>query len=76
MMELFRNELADVTLISVAHRAELQDYHERKLMLHRNASSVEMAPVEEAGRRERFARLLRRSLRPRPSPDPSSPLSR
>jgi putative ATP-binding cassette transporter len=76
MMELFRKELADVTLISVAHRAELEDYHDRKLMLHRNASSVEMAPVEETGRRDRFARLLRRSLRPRPSPDPSSPISR
>lgn len=76
MMELFRNELADVTLISVAHRAELEDYHDRKLMLHRKASGVEMAPVEETGRRERLARLLRRSLRPRPSPDPSSPVAR
>jgi putative ATP-binding cassette transporter len=76
MMELFRNELADVTLISVAHRSELEDYHDRKLMLHRKASGVEMAPSEEIGRRERLARLLRRSLRPRPSPDPSSPVAR
>ena len=76
MMELFRNELAGVTLISVAHRSELEDYHDRKLMLHRKASGVEMAPVEETGRRERLARLLRRSLRPRPSPDPASPVAR
>ncbi len=76
MMELFRNELADVTLISVAHRSELEDYHDRKLMLHRKASGVEMEPVEDTGRRDRLARLLRRSLRPRPSPDPSSPVAR
>ncbi len=76
MMELFRDELAGVTLISVAHRSELEDYHDRKLMLHRKSTGVEMAPVEQTGRRERLARLLRRSLRPRPSPDPSSPVAR
>jgi len=75
MMELFRNELEGVTLISVAHRAELEDYHERKLMLHRKPTGVEMEAVEETGRRARFARLLRRSLRPRPSPDPASSVS-
>ena len=75
MMELFRTELAGVTLISVAHRSELEDYHDRKLMLHRKSTGVEMAAVEQTGRRERLSRLLRRSLRPRPSPDPSSPVS-
>jgi putative ATP-binding cassette transporter len=75
MMELFRSELAGVTLISVAHRSELEDYHDRKLMLHRKSTGVEMAAVEQTGRRERLSRLLRRSLRPRPSPDPSSPVS-
>ena len=34
MMELFRNELGKVTLISVGHRVELEDYHDRKLTLH------------------------------------------
>ena len=75
MMELFRNELAGVTLISVAHRAELEDYHDRKLMLHRQAERGGDGGGEETGRRARFARLLRRSLRPRPSPDPAGSVS-
>ena len=75
MMELFRDELAHVTLISVGHRIELEEYHERKLTLHRHAMRVEMAAEDSNRRSRRFARLLRRSLRPRPSPDPSSPVS-
>ena len=47
MMELFRNELDHVTLISVGHRSELEDYHDRKLMLHRLATRVEMAAAED-----------------------------
>ena len=46
MMELFREELGHVTLISVGHRTELEDYHDRKLTLHRLASRVEMAAGE------------------------------
>ncbi len=74
MMELFRDELAQVTLISVGHRAELEEYHDRRLTLHRIAARVEMAS-DESIQRPRLSRLLRRSLRPRPSPDPSSPVS-
>ena len=97
MMELFRNELEHATLISVGHRVELEEYHERKLTLHppsasgrpgrgrgaarrvaapyRHAARVEMASDEDTQRGRRLSRLLRRSLRPRPSPDPSSPVS-
>lgn len=75
MMELFRNELAHVTLISVGHRVELEDYHDRKLTLHRLATRVEMGAGEMIQRDHRIARLLRRSLRPRPSPDPGSPVA-
>ena len=75
MMELFRDELAHVTLISVGHRVELEDYHDRKLILHRHATRVEMGAGESIQRDRGLARLLRRSLRPRPSPDPSIPLS-
>ena len=46
MMELFRDELGHATLISVGHRSELEDYHERKLTLHRHATRVEMAAGE------------------------------
>ena len=73
MMELFRNELASATLISVGHRTELEDYHERKLTLHRHASRVEMAAGENIRHARGLSRILRRSWRPRPSPNPSSP---
>lgn len=75
MMELFRKELVGATLISVGHRTELEDYHSRKLTLHRNATGVEMEDGADAQRSHRLAGLLRRSLRPRPSPDPSSTVS-
>ena len=44
MMELFRHELADTTVISVGHRPELEQYHTRKLSLRRFA-------VEDTGER-------------------------
>ena len=47
MMELFRKELERATLISVGHRTELEEYHERKLTLHRHAARVEMAAGED-----------------------------
>jgi putative ATP-binding cassette transporter len=75
MMELFREELGHVTLISVGHRVELEDYHDRKLTLHRHATRVQMAAGENIQRGRRLSNLLRRSLRPSPSPDPSSPVS-
>ena len=75
MMELFRDELGHATLISVGHRSELEDYHERKLTLHRHATRVEMAAGENIRHTRRLSGLLRRTLRPRPSPDPSSPVS-
>jgi vitamin B12/bleomycin/antimicrobial peptide transport system ATP-binding/permease protein len=75
MMELFRDELGHVTLISVGHRSELEDYHDRKLMLHRHSTRVEMAAGEDIKHARRLSGLLRRTLRPRPSPDPSSPVS-
>ena len=76
MMELFRDELAHCTLISVAHRPELAEYHTRTLMLIRDQSGVTMAAQEEEKKGNRLSRLLRRSMRPRPSPDWSAPVSR
>jgi putative ATP-binding cassette transporter len=75
MMELFGDELSHATLISVGHRSELEDYHERKLTLHRHATRVEMAGGEDIRPTNRLSGLLRRTLRPRPSPDPSIPVS-
>jgi putative ATP-binding cassette transporter len=74
MVELFCDELTHTTLVSVGHRVELDEYHDRRLTLHRYSARVEMAG-DESIQRGRLSSLLRRSLRPRPSPDPSRPIS-
>ena len=74
MMELFGDELEHATLVSVGHRVELEEYHDRRLTLHRHATRVEMAG-DESIQGSRLSRVLRRSLRPRPSPDPSKPVA-
>ena len=74
MMELFRNELCETTVISVGHRPELEEYHTRKLSLRRHVGAEDVSN-EDTARRRKLARLLRRTLRPRASPDPSHPIS-
>lgn len=74
MMELFRHELSGTTVISVGHRPELEEYHTRKLSLRRHMGAEDMPDVDSA-RRRKLAKLLRRTLRPRASPDPSHPIS-
>lgn len=74
MMELFRHELADTTVISVGHRPELEEYHTRKLSLRRHHSAEETGEADSL-RRRKLSRLLRRTLRPRATPDPSHPVS-
>jgi putative ATP-binding cassette transporter len=72
MMELFRHELNDVTLISVGHRPGLEEFHQRKLTLQRQPSQTRrQTPTRQRRGARLLSRLLRRSLRPRPSPDPS-----
>ena len=75
-MELFRNELAGCTVISVAHRPEMEEYHTRKLSLRRTPAGVDASADAAQQRQRTLANLLRRGLRPRPSPDPLLPLSR
>jgi putative ATP-binding cassette transporter len=65
MMELFQNELAHVTLISVGHRAELADFHDRKLTLQRKATRVSLAG-EVANRPKRRLGSLISRIRRRP----------
>ena len=72
MMSLFHSELADAMLLSVGHRPSLAEFHDRTVELTRKPSGAEMndpnAPTR--AKRQRFlGRLLRRGLRPRPSPD-------
>jgi putative ATP-binding cassette transporter len=75
MMELFRDELREATVVSVGHRPELEAYHTRKLSLRRFAGAEDQE-AEDNLRRRKLGRLLRRSLRPRATPDPSAPISR
>ena len=75
MMDLFYDELADATVISVGHRPELEAYHTRKLTLRRHVSEEDAVDAEADRRRRSLAKLLRRTLRPRASPDPSHPVS-
>ncbi len=69
MMEIFRHELADATLISVGHRPELVEFHTRKLSLRRFAG--EGSTELDSQRRRKLAQILRRTLRPRATIDPS-----
>jgi putative ATP-binding cassette transporter len=74
MMSLFQEELKGTTVVSVGHRPELEEFHTRKLTLRRQAMTEE--PSEEDHARSRsLSKLLRRSLRPRASPDPAHPIS-
>ena len=74
MMSLFQEELKGTTVVSVGHRPELEEFHTRKLTLRRQAMTEEPSE-EDRGRRRSLAKLLRRGLRPRASPDPAHPIS-
>lgn len=42
LMSLFDNELQHATLLSVGHRAGLEDYHTRKIMLHKKPAGASL----------------------------------
>jgi putative ATP-binding cassette transporter len=64
MMETIIHELPDVTIISVAHRVELEAYHSRKITLERRkggaklVSDIDLVPRKSG--RKLLASLLRR----------------
>ena len=62
MMELFRHELENCTLISVGHRPELAEYHTRTLTLIRHASGATMSSKENAVRTRRLTSIVRRAI--------------
>ncbi len=73
MMSLFKDELAGAMLLSVGHRPGLEEYHDRVVELVRQARGAEIQDeAESSDRKSRFlSGLLRKALRPRPSPDPA-----
>ena len=68
LMELLNEELKDATVVSVAHRAELEAFHSRKITLERRkggarfVSDIDLIPLDSR------RRLLGRWLRKRKAP--------
>ena len=75
MMGLFTKELAGTTVISVGHRPELEAFHTRKLSLTREPVPGQAAADSDRARLRSLGKLLRRTLRPRATPDPAQPVS-
>ncbi|HEY0234240.1 MAG TPA: ABC transporter ATP-binding protein/permease [Afipia sp.] len=73
MMNLINDELKDATIVSVAHRPELEAFHSRKIMLERRkggaklVSDIELIPQQ--GRRKLLGRWLRHRT---PAPKPAA----
>jgi putative ATP-binding cassette transporter len=63
MMELMFKELPKATVVSVAHRAELEAFHSRKIVLERRKGGAKLVSdidlIPRNGKRRLFGRLLR-----------------
>jgi putative ATP-binding cassette transporter len=72
LMELLNEELKDATVVSVAHRAELEAFHSRKITLERRkggarfVSDIDLIPLDS--RRRLLGRWLRKRKAPRLPP--------
>src|SRR5215212_9681855 len=67
MMELMTRELPQATVISVAHRAELEAFHSRKIVLERRKGGARLVSDIDLIPRKSKRRLLGRFLRYRKS---------
>ena len=65
MMELMTEELPKATVISVAHRAELEAFHSRKIVLERRKGGAKLVSDIDLIPRKGKRRLLGRFLRQR-----------
>jgi putative ATP-binding cassette transporter len=69
MMELMFKELPKATVVSVAHRAELEAFHSRKIVLEKRKGGAKLVSdvdlIPRRGKRRLFSRLLRQR---RPTP--------
>lgn len=68
MMEMLIYELPKVTIISVAHRAELEAFHSRKITLERREGGAKLVSDIDLVQRKRKRNLLLRLLENRGSP--------
>jgi putative ATP-binding cassette transporter len=67
MMNMVTKELPKATIISVAHRAELEAFHSRKITLERRKGGAKLVSDVDLIPRNSKRRLLGRFLRPRPA---------
>ena len=65
MMEIVIKELPKATIVSVAHRAELEAFHSRKIVLERRKGGAKLVSDINLIPRRGKRRLLSRFLRPR-----------
>jgi vitamin B12/bleomycin/antimicrobial peptide transport system ATP-binding/permease protein len=65
MMELLTRTLPKATIVSVAHRTELEAFHSRKIVLERRKGGAKLVSDVELIPRKGKRRLLGRFLRPR-----------
>ncbi|MBX4862638.1 ATP-binding cassette domain-containing protein [Rhizobium leguminosarum bv. viciae] len=63
MMQMVIDELPDVTIISVAHRAELEAFHSRKITLERREGGAKLVSDIDLAPRKRKRNLLSRVLK-------------
>lgn len=65
MMEMIVHEMPKVTIISVAHRAELEAFHSRKITLERREGGAKLVSDIDLVQRKRRRNLLERFMRRR-----------
>jgi len=68
MMALMNKELPNATVVSVAHRAELEAFHSRKIVLERRKGGAKLVSDVDLVPRKSRRRLLSYFFRPRKSP--------
>ncbi|MBY2926634.1 ABC transporter ATP-binding protein/permease [Rhizobium leguminosarum] len=68
MMQMVIDELPEVTILSVAHRAELEVFHSRKITLERREGGAKLVSDIDLIKRKRKRNLLSRVLEKRRSP--------
>jgi vitamin B12/bleomycin/antimicrobial peptide transport system ATP-binding/permease protein len=68
MMEMVTRELPKATIVSVAHRVELEAFHSRKIVLERRKGGAKLVSDIDLVPRKGKRRLLGRFLRHRKSP--------
>ncbi|WP_407157473.1 ABC transporter ATP-binding protein/permease [Bradyrhizobium sp. STM 3557] len=68
MMEMVTTELPKATIVSVAHRAELEAFHSRKIVLERRKGGAKLVSDVDLIPRKGKRRLLGRFLRQRRTP--------